>query len=480
MINLEETVSDLNETVVNLSETVEEHKSQTSSELADLQSSIDNPPTDEIANAVLLKLLPYLNNMEEDLCEKIYKTVEKQTETLASLHKSTNASVNDLTGDLQDGLSMINGSITDLRDKVCDISDTVRNVNETISSLEETVEEHERQTKSVLVDLQEKVDESAAGLAKDIHDWMSSINGTVTDVRVKVCDPNETIRIQTTSQLAAVHSWDLSNMTGDIQCIKNELKQISGHLDKPSNCCSPSSVEPSPVRSIPCPPPPFPTYACGGEEGWRRVVYLDMTDNNTDCPSGWKPIDQPKKTCGRVSAGRLTCDSVFFPVTGGEYTKVCGTIVGYQYDDTDAFEAYDDGEVTTIDGAYAAGVSLTHGRPGSRQHIWTFVAGISEYFISRNDACPCDATIFIRTPPFVGGDYFCESGATESVQGFHEHDSLWDGKNCTGSSTCCSFNNPPYFTKQLSSPTTDDIEARICQKGDGDDSPIELIELYVK
>ena len=40
-----------------------------------------------------------------------------------------------------------------------------------------------------------------------------------------------------------------------------------------------------------------------------------------------------------------------------------------------------------------------------------------------------------------------------------------------------SFNNPPYFTKQLPCPTTDDIEARICHY---EDASIELIELYVQ
>ena len=27
-------------------------------------------------------------------------------------------------------------------------------------------------------------------------------------------------------------------------------------------------------------------YTCGGTGGWRCVVYLDMTDNTTTCPSG--------------------------------------------------------------------------------------------------------------------------------------------------------------------------------------------------
>ena len=208
------------------------------------------------------------------------------------------------------------------------------------------------------------------------------------------------------------------------------------------------------------------------------MVYLNMTDPNTNCPSGWQLTSYSKRTCGKVSGGGTTCDSVTFPVSGGDYTRVCGRIIAYQYGHIDAFEAYDDGIVTTIDGAYVCGVSLTHGSP--RQHIWTFAAGSYEQDYTDDDACPCDATISIRIPPFVGGDYFCESGATSSASGFYPYDPLWDGQNCIGTSTCCSFNSPPYFSKQLSSPTTDDIEARMCWMDPGDQSPREFIELYVQ
>ena len=102
-------------------------------------------------------------------------------------------------------------------------------------------------------------------------------------------------------------------------------------------------------------------------------------------------------------------------------------------------------------------------------------------YTTLNDSCPCDATINITIPPFVGGDYFCESGWNSwPYTDFFPDDPLWDGDGCTANSTCCSFNNPPYFTKQLHSPTTDDIEARICRKDLYEDTPIELIELYVQ
>ena len=82
----------------------------------------------------------------------------------------------------------------------------------------------------------------------------------------------------------------------------------------------------------------------------------------------------------------------------------------------------------------------------------------------------------------MGEDYFCESGhnSNEGIRYiFYPDDPLWDGDGCIvdPSNTCCSFNNPPYFTKQLPSPTTDDIEARLCSDLFG--NPIEFIELYV-
>ena len=174
----------------------------------------------------------------------------------------------------------------------------------------------------------------------------------------------------------------------------------------------------------------------------------------------------------------------FFQVTGGDYTRVCGTIKAYQYDETEGFAAYNDRKVTTIDGAYMDGISLTHGSP--RQHIWTFASGLAEvnqdYQSPRHYDCPCETEERNNTdiPPFVGDDYFCESGNLGNYDGFHPDDPLWDGEGCRTHSKCCSFNNPPYFIKQLPYPTRDDIEVRLCQQDSLGDTPIEFIELYVQ
>ena len=106
------------------------------------------------------------------------------------------------------------------------------------------------------------------------------------------------------------------------------------------------------------------------------MVYLNFTDPNTPCPSGWQLTSHFRRTCGRVSTSGYICHSVTFPVSGGDYIRVCGRIIAYQFGETEGFEAYDLGTVTTIDGAYVDGISLTHGSP--RQHIWTFAAGQSE------------------------------------------------------------------------------------------------------
>ncbi len=51
-----------------------------------------------------------------------------------------------------------------------------------------------------------------------------------------------------------------------------------------------------------------------------------------------------------------------------------------------------------------------------------------------------------------------------------------------GSSTCCSFNNPPWFMKTLSSVTSDDLELRVFrdQLRFHEAVGLESVELYVQ
>ena len=116
-----------------------------------------------------------------------------------------------------------------------------------------------------------------------------------------------------------------------------------------------------------------------------------------------------------------------------------------------------------IDTYYVDGVSLTHGR-SPRYHIWTF---------SGRRHCPCGPV-----PAFVGNDYFCDGTSTNTINLNYP---LWDGEDC-GSNTCCSFNTPPWFWKQLSQPTTDNVEMRVRRNQDrrDEDVAIEAVEIYIR
>ena len=197
--------------------------------------------------------------------------------------------------------------------------------------------------------------------------------------------------------------------------------------------------------------------------------------------------DYSKRTCGRASKGdRIyghSCDSVTYPVCGGEYSQVCGRIKAYQWGWTAAFHG---NIIHSVNEAYFSGVAVMHGSP--RQHIWTFAAGATENYSGGPNGflCPCDVHSSASVPPFVGDDYFCESGISNplSISPFtlHSNDTLWDGKDCHSSSTCCSLHKPPFFTKTLSTPTTDDLELRMClYRGLSNmNIAVELIEMYVK
>ena len=324
-------------------------------------------------------------------------------------------------------------------------------------------------------------------IMKEIKNGLNSVRDDLNSVKNDLSSLNKTV-----SNLSGEVNMlrdDTSSLKGDLSSLDDSINRISDNVEAHDNHVTTELMELDQNLQQNFSLQLNNSYGyitqCGGTVGWRRVVYLNFTDPNTPCPSGWQLTSHSKRTCGRVSGNkRYACDSVTFPVSGGDYTRVCGRIIAYQYDDTVAFALYDVGSITTIDGAYVSGVSLTHGTP--RQHIWTFAAGFSE-FHNRNQryVCPCDATINITTPSFVDGDYFCESGHNSGPRGsifttFFPDDPLWDGNGCTATSTCCSFSNPPYFTKQLPSRTTDGIEARLCRETYNADTPIELIELYVQ
>ena len=212
-------------------------------------------------------------------------------------------------------------------------------------------------------------------------------------------------------------------------------------------------------------------FCSGGTGSWARVANLRFTNGSDPCPVGLREQnDSDIRTC-RSNSSAAGCSSVKFDTHGISYNKVCGKILAYQYHHTDAFGTFFREENGTIDSNYVDGVSLTHGR-NPRQHIWTFAAALDELgsVMEGIAVCPCSHPRLneLPLPSFIGQDYFCDSGVRGSYfyripDPFYTQDPLWDGDGCGPNVTCCSFNNPPWFRKQLPSPTVDNIEMRVCR-----------------
>ena len=218
---------------------------------------------------------------------------------------------------------------------------------------------------------------------------------------------------------------------------------------------------------------------CGTVGGWYRIAWLNMNDTLHSCPYGWRYINSPR-SCGRTNSGYET---VTFSSRGLNYSRVCGTVIGYQQGTPDAF-SYSDWHINNIGTVninqnYVDGVSVTYTPRLNRVHIWTFAAGLAvSVYYHGSRSCPCSNTgnsYETKIPAFVGNDYFCEAGNMAS-------DPLWDGQTCILSSTCCNFNDPPRFCRELPESTCADIEVRLManETTSNEDIPIRLIELYVQ
>ena len=159
-----------------------------------------------------------------------------------------------------------------------------------------------------------------------------------------------------------------------------------------------------------------------GLRGLMRVAHINMSEPSSTCPP---PLAQywanGIKVCG-PAVHYVGCDSVVFPVHGVKYNYVCGKAVGYSfyyplslYPVSWPLGLYHGADQSyTIDQHYLSGLSITHGAPGSRNHIWSYAAGLKEDS-SFEYNCPCSAHPGTEplTPDYVG-DHFYFDTATYS------------------------------------------------------------------
>ena len=223
---------------------------------------------------------------------------------------------------------------------------------------------------------------------------------------------------------------------------------------------------------------------CGGEGGWTRVAYLNMTDTSSQCPTNFRSVSENgQHFCIRDHVGCVALPSETLGIT---YSQVCGFARGYTYLSPDAFYGDDisnnavRGLNEPVSGNYVDGVSITYGAPS--RHVWTYAAGGSEdgnQIASYN--CPCNSNINrIPVPAYVGNDFYCEAGKNSGTTGWYVGDPLWDGEMCGGTEgPCCNHTGLPWFIKQLPNHTLGNIGVRLCADQETSDENIGLEHLAV-
>ena len=203
----------------------------------------------------------------------------------------------------------------------------------------------------------------------------------------------------------------------------------------------------------------------GSPEWWRRLAYLNSREQ---CPLGLLALTGPIRACIRP-INRAGCSSVYFDPGSKPYSRVSGRVRARQSGQPDGFQDFNGprfrGEVSLEDN-YVDGISLTYGDGGSRKHIWTFAASVN----AMGDGCNvCNK----EKPDFIGDHFSCELVELCEQGMVCNSNLLWDGGQCVGGE--CFFRN-------LSEPTTEQIEMRVCREQDRSDEDILVteIEIYVQ
>ena len=220
-----------------------------------------------------------------------------------------------------------------------------------------------------------------------------------------------------------------------------------------------------------------PLRNCGGS-GWIKVTDFNMSDINSTCPPGFTLRSTPVRSCGR--SGNTERTTATF-VTGEPYSHVCGRIIAIQKGSPDGFgPSYFDNDPLH----YMDGITIRYGSAYNQGHVWSFIGGAGEKVPEIRAYCPCayPQQWTARLPSFVGTNYFCETGN----RGVLDHttvfldDPLWNGKGCA-IGTCCSFNYPPWFYKELPQPTSNSLKVTLYLNGRSSEENIFIteMELYV-
>jgi len=194
--------------------------------------------------------------------------------------------------------------------------------------------------------------------------------------------------------------------------------------------------------------------------GWTRIASYDFSVDA--CPGLWAAHGS-EPLCYRNTPSIGDAISATFPSLGVTWSEVLGSFRARQYHTMDAFGQ--DRSDYSVEEMYVDGISVTVGAPGSREHLFTLAVGIT----TQNEtsyACPSQTGPAAQS--FVGSDYLCDSGNTDS-----SWTNIWYARDIFVGQ---------WFEVDRGVSSTEEVEARLMsnQDSNNEDVGVEWMELYVR
>ena len=149
----------------------------------------------------------------------------------------------------------------EVKSNINSLREDLNAMNDSVSNLSMCLQEHKKQTEIEIADLHTSLASTQANYTRLLNIKMDSLEECLFEHKEQVT--SKLIALQTSQPN---HTSQLVKIQGDITYLKIIHEQ----------------------------------YTCGGTGGWRRAVYLDMTNPNTTCPSGWQLTGYKKGLVGEL------------------------------------------------------------------------------------------------------------------------------------------------------------------------------------
>ena len=451
-----------NNDIRSVATTVQRNVSQLSTQLEAANNDIRSVATTVQRN--VSQLSTQLEAANSDI-RSVATTVQRNVSQLSTQLEAANNDIRSVATTVQRNVSQLS---TQLEAANSDIRSVATTVQRNVSQLSTQLEAANSDIRSVATTVQRNVSQLSTQLEaanSDIRSVATTVQRNVSQLSTQLEAANSDIR-----SVATTVQRNVSQLSTQLEAANSDIRSVATTVQRN---ISQLFMELDAVYRFVI---SWQPQAICGDGLWHRVAHLNMSDPSQQCPPAWREYNNQFRACGRPVSSSASRISHTYPINH-QYSKVCGRIIGIQVASPDGFHSQ-----RGISDTYIDGVSITYGSP--RNHIWTFVGYYSET-ATGGDACPCGNFTGNRPQSFVGNNYYCESGnPTENWVGqVFPNDKLWDGEKCSHEGTCCTgANTPPWFSVSLNSPTSDDIEVRICgnEGTTNEDTPIELLEIYVQ